>query len=168
MTGTAMSRYFLLTVALSLWWTAPATAQYFGQNNVQYRHLDFSVIETEHFDVLYHEGERAAALDAARMAERAYARLSRILDHEYRERQPIILFASHTQFQQNNISPVGEGTGGFTEYFRHRILLPFTGSYKEFEHVLQHEIAHQFQIDVFARGRIGGGISRIIAVNPPL
>lgn len=163
-----MFRIARVLATISLCWTAPAAAQYFGQNNVQYRHLDFAVIETEHFDIHYHEGERAAALDAARMAERAYARLSRILNHEYRERQPIILFASHTQFQQNNINPVGEGTGGFTEFFRHRVLLPFTGSYKEFEHVLQHEIAHQFQIDIFARGRVGGGISRIIAVNPPL
>ena len=160
-----IARLVLVAVALCV---SPASAQYFGRNNVQYRHLDFAVIETEHFDVYYHDGERAAALDAARMAERAYTRLSRILRHEYRERQPIILFASHTQFEQNNVSQVDEGTGGFTEYFRHRILLPFTGSYTEFEHVLQHELTHQFQIDVFARGRIGGGISRIIAVNPPL
>ena len=27
------------------------TAQYFGQYRVQYRHLDFSIIETEHCDV---------------------------------------------------------------------------------------------------------------------
>lgn len=163
-----MRRIVRLVITASVLYASSATGQYFGRNNVQYRHLDFSVIETEHFDVYYHDGERAAAMDAARMAERAYARLSRILRHQYRERQPIILFASHTQFQQNNINQVDEGTGGFTEYFRHRILLPFTGSYKEFEHVLQHEMAHQFQIDVFARGRIGGGISRLIAVNPPL
>jgi Tol biopolymer transport system component len=146
----------------------PANAQYFGRNQVQYRHLDFSVIETDHFDVYFYEEEREAALDAARMAERTYARFSRLLNHKYRERQPIILFASHSEFQQNNVSPVGEGTGGFTEWFRHRVLLPFTGSYADFEHVLQHELAHQFQIDIFARGRIGAGIQRLLAVNPPL
>ncbi len=48
------------------------------------------------------------------------------------------------------------------------MLLPFTGSYAEFEHVLQHEIVHQFQFDVFARGQVGAGIQRLISVSPPL
>jgi Tol biopolymer transport system component len=147
---------------------APAHAQYFGQNKVQHRHLDFSVIQTEHFDVYYYEGERAAAVDGARMAERIYARLSRLLNHRYRERQPLIFFASHSEFQQNNVTNIGETTGGVTEPFRHRVLLPFTGSYAEFEHVLQHEIVHQFQFDIFARGNIGAGFQRLVAVNPPL
>jgi hypothetical protein len=146
----------------------PAAAQYFGQNKVQYRHLEFSVLATKHFDVYFYEEERAAALDAARMAERAYGRLSRVLNHQYRERQPIILFASHTEFQQNNITDVGDATGGVTDAYRHRIMLPLTGSYADFAHVLQHEMVHQFQYDVFARGRIGAGIQRLIAVQPPL
>ncbi len=145
-----------------------ADAQYFGRNQVQYRDLQFSVIETEHFDVHYYEEERDAAMSAARMLERAYARFSRILNHRYRERQPVILFQSHSEFQQNNISPVDEATGGFTEFLRHRMLLPFTGSMSDFQHVLEHELAHQFQIDIFARGRIGAGVQRLVAVNPPL
>ncbi len=161
------SRTLILTVFLSALPQVLA-AQYFGQNKVQYRHLKFSVIETEHFDVHYHEGLHGAAMDAARMAERAYARLSRVLNHRYRERQPIILFGSHSEFQQNNVTDVGEGTGGVTDAFRHRVMLPFTGSYASFEHVLQHELVHQFQFDVFARGRVGAGIQRLIAVQPPL
>jgi Tol biopolymer transport system component len=148
---------------------APAAhGQYFGRNKVQYRHLDFSVIATEHFDIHFYEEERAAALDAARMAERAYGRLSRILNHQYRERQPIILFASHAEFQQNNVTDIGDATGGVTDAYRHRVMLPLTGSYEEFEHVLQHEMVHQFQYDVFARGRVGASIPRLIAVQPPL
>ena len=147
---------------------SPLSAQYFGQNKVQHRHLEFAIIQTEHFDVYYYAGEREAAVDGARMAERTYARLSRILNHRYRERQPLILFASHSEFQQNNVTTIREGTAGVTEPFRHRVLLPFTGSYAEFEHVLQHEIVHQFQFDIFAHGSIGAGFQRLVAVNPPL
>lgn len=157
-----------LLLALLAGVARPAAGQYFGQNKVQYRHLDFSVLETEHFDVYFYPDERDAALDAARMAERAYARLARVLNHQYRERQPIILFASHSEFQQNNVTDIGEATGGVTDAFRHRVMLPFTGSYADFDHVLQHELVHQFQYDVFARGRIGAGIQRLIAVQPPL
>ena len=35
-------------------------AQYFGQNKVQYTKFDFHVLETEHFDVYYYDGERPA------------------------------------------------------------------------------------------------------------
>ena len=145
-------------------------AQYFGRNKVQYSTFDFKVIQTEHFDVHYYERERVAAMDAARMAERAYARLSKVLNHEFRERKPIILYASHSDFQQTNAlnEPPGEGTGGVTDFQRNRAVMPFTGSYAEFEHVLQHEMAHQFQYDTWSRGRSGAGLATIMAIDPPL
>src|SRR3954465_7398434 len=117
--------------------------QYFGRNKVQYSTFDFKVIQTEHFDVYYYERERVAAMDAARMAERSYARLSKVLNHDFRERKPIILYASHSDFQQTNALG-GEGpseeTGGVTDFQRNRAVLPFTGSYAELGHVLQHEM----------------------------
>src|SRR6266566_3855314 len=147
----------------------PLAAQYFGQNKVQYRNFNFQSIQTEHFDVYYYPDERVGALDAARMAERAYARLSRILHHQFQSRKPIILYASQSDFQQTNVvDATGEGLGGVTEFFKHRAVLPFTGSYGEFEHVLQHEMVHQFQYDVYSRGHAGGGVQTLVAVNPPL
>ena len=158
--------------ALLLLLLAPGllSAQYFGRNKVQYSSFDFKLIQTEHFDVYYYERERVAAMDAARMAERGYARLSKVLNHEFRERKPIILYASHADFQQTNAlgQAPGEGTGGVTDFQRNRAVMPFTGSYAEFEHVLQHEMTHQFQYDTWSRGRAGGGLSTIIAINPPL
>src|SRR5689334_5790658 len=147
-----------------------AQAQYFGRNRVQYSSFDFKIIQTEHFDVYYYERERVAAMDAARMAERSYARLSKLLGHDFRERKPIILYASHSDFQQTNAlgEAPGEGTGGVTDFQRNRAVMPFTGSYAEFEHVLQHEMTHQFQYDVWSRGRAGGGLAMIMAINPPL
>src|SRR5213594_2779040 len=147
----------------------PAAAQYFGQNKVQYRSFNFQSIQTEHFDIYYYPDERGGALDAARMAERAYARLSRILHHQFGSRKPIILYASQSDFQQTNVVDAsGEGLGGVTEFFKHRMVLPFTGSYAELEHVIGHEMVHQFQYDVFSRGRIGAGVGTIISVNPSL
>src|SRR5437867_10910347 len=83
------------------------SAQYFGRNKVQYTKFDFKVIQTEHFDVYYYDRERVAALDAARMAERGYGRLSKVLNHEFKERKPIILYASGSDFQQTNATEVG-------------------------------------------------------------
>ncbi len=61
---------------------SPLDAQ-FGRNKLQHQVFDFKIITTAHFDVYYYPEEREAALDAARMAERSYSRLSRILAHEF-------------------------------------------------------------------------------------
>jgi hypothetical protein len=144
-----------LAVAALLAAAAPARAQlYFGQNLVQYDRLDWRVIETEHFLVHYYPVERVAAHDAARMAERSYARLSRLLQHQFREKKPVIVFQSRGDFAQSNVfGDLGEGTGGVTDILRQRMAQPLTGDYRSFEHVLMHEMVHQFQYDVFARGK---------------
>ena len=72
--------------------------QYFGMNQVQYRHFDWRVLETEHWLIHYYPEEKAGAMETARMAERSYARLSRVLDHQFREKKPIVLFSSRTDF----------------------------------------------------------------------
>lgn len=148
----------------------PLEAQrYFGQNQVEYRHFRWRVLETEHFLIHYYPEEAAAAHDAARMAERSYTRLSRVLGHQFREKKPILLFASQQDFAQNNVTgDLGEGTGGVTDASRQRMILPFTGDYASFEHVLTHEMVHQFQYDVFSRGKAGDNLGTLEAVNPPL
>ena len=165
-----MRRFSGLVAVLLVCGVAQAAGQqYFGQNKVQYRNFQWQVIRTDHFEVYFYEREREAALDAARMAERGYARLSRILRHQFKVRKPIILYASQSDFIQTNTSSgVGEGVGGFTEPLKHRMVLPFTGSYAELEHVLQHEMVHQFQFDVFSHGQIGAGLQALSNVNPPL
>jgi Tol biopolymer transport system component len=94
------------------------------------------------------------------MAERWYTRLSGILDHEFEQRQPLILYASHPHFQQTGTLGgfIGEGTGGFTEVFKQRVVLPFAYSYAETDHVLGHELVHAFQYDISGLGRAGGGL----------
>jgi hypothetical protein len=170
--GLAMQMRRKLVVALttSLALAGSVGAQgYFGQNQVQYNRLVWRVLETEHFRVHYYKEEKAAVEDAARMAERSYARLSRVLGHEFRERKPIVIFASRTDFAQNNIfGDPGEGVGGVTDFARQRNVLPFTGDFRSFEHVLAHEMVHQFQYDVFSRGRAGANVQAIAAVSPPL
>ncbi|PYP44055.1 MAG: hypothetical protein DMD42_08675 [Gemmatimonadetes bacterium] len=164
-----MRRIGGIAAALALFGAAPLAAQYFGQNKVQYQAFEFRIIQTEHFEIYYYPAERTAALDAARMAERWYARLSRILHHQFQGRKPIILYASQSDFQQTNTTSedLGEGTGGFTEFFKHRMVLPFTGSYAELEHVLGHEMVHQFQYDEISRGRIGAGVQTLVNANLP-
>ena len=165
-----MRRILMLAITTTLGLASGVDAQnYFGKNQPQYNRFQWRVLETEHFRVHYYKEEKAAVEDAARMAERSYARLSRVLGHEFRERKPIVIFASRTDFAQNNIfGDLGEGTGGVTDAQRQRNVLPLTGDFRTFEHVLTHEMVHQFQYDVFSRGRAGANLQALQAVNPPL
>ncbi|MDQ3346821.1 MAG: BamA/TamA family outer membrane protein [Acidobacteriota bacterium] len=131
---------------------SPAAAQggYFGGNKVQYREFKFQVLATEHFDIYFYPEEEEAARLASRMAERWYTRLSVILNHQLRGRQPLILYASGPHFRQTNTieGELGEGTGGVTEAYKRRIVLPFAGPLAATDHVLGHELVHAFQYDI--------------------
>ena len=150
----------VLALVLVLVSVEGAAAQYFGRNKVQYQNFDFQVMKTPHFDVYFYPEEEVATRDAARMAERWYARLSRILDHQFDERQPLVLYASHPDFQQTTTlsGDISDGTGGVTEAFKQRVIMPFAYSYEETDHVLGHELVHAFQYDISGLGRAGGGI----------
>ena len=141
------------TLALVLGAT-PLSAQYFGRNKVEYDDFKFSVLKTEHFDVYFYPTERAAASQAGRMAERWYARYSQLLGYKLRGRQPLILYASHPEFEQTNAiaGELGEGTGGVTEVLKRRIVLPLGGSLAQTDHVIGHELVHAFQYDITGQG----------------
>src|SRR4051812_34328627 len=146
-----VTRILALLMGIAL---APALAAaqigYFGQNKVQYHNFKFQVLKTTHFDLYYYPQEEQSARLAARMAERWYTRLSGIFTHELRNRQVVVLYASGSQFRQTNVieGDLGEGTGGVTEAYKRRIVLPFAGPIQSTDHVLGHELVHAFQYDI--------------------
>jgi Tol biopolymer transport system component len=150
---TAAAPAFLCAVLWALLLPLIAQAQYFGKNTVRYDTFDFAVLRTEHFDIYYYEDTAAHIELIAQMAERWNERLSAVLDHQLTRRQPIIMYANHPHFRQTNTVPadIGEGTGGFTEIFRNRVVLPFAGTLAETEHVLGHELVHAYQFDMTGR-----------------
>src|SRR5687767_10075025 len=134
-----------------------AGAQHFGRNKVEYENFDFKVFETAHFSVYHYSSEEASARLAARLAERWYARLSQVLRHELRTRQPLILYGSQPEFAQTNVVGgfLGEGIGGVTESAKRRIVMPFAPTLAETDRILGHEIVHAFQFDIARRYRGG-------------
>jgi Tol biopolymer transport system component len=149
---------------------ANAQGQYtrYGQNQVQYQKFDWRILRTEHFDVHYYPAEAAGAKIAARMAERSYARLSRILNYTFKERKPIVIFASRGDFAQSNVfGDLGEGTGGATDPLHQRNTFFLEMDLAETEHVLTHEMVHVFQFDEYGRGHAGGGLQTLAQSPPP-
>src|SRR5213596_2630223 len=107
-------------------------------------------MKTEHFDIYFYPSEREGIDLAARLSERWLVRLSHVFGHELRGRQPLVLYASHPDFEQTNTieGELGEGTGGVTEPLRRRIVLPLGGPLGDTDHVIGHELVHAFQFDI--------------------
>ncbi len=127
-----------------------AHAQYFGQNKVQYDLYDWHWIRSDHFEVYFYAGEDSLAMRTLDLAEKTNAVFSKRLGHKLSKRIPIILYGSHNDFSQTNVTSelIDGSTGGFTELLRDRVVIPFTGSYEDFRHVLVHELVHAFQFDI--------------------
>jgi Tol biopolymer transport system component len=140
----------------------PASAQYFGQNKVQYRRYDWRSISSDHFDVYFYPGEDSLSLRVLDLAEKAHAMLSKRMGHTLERRVPIILYGSHNDFAQTNVTPelIDAGTGGFTEVLHNRVVIPFTGSYEDLRHVVVHELTHAVMFDMLYGGSAAALIAR--------
>ncbi len=169
-------RYFLrhiviCSLALFLF-ISQGTAQepYFGKNKVQYKSFDWHYIQTENFNIYYYKGEYTLAKFAADVLENAYLKVKEELRYDLGKKIPVILYNSPNDFQQTNVIPnlIEEGVGGFTETFKTRIVMPFTGSYEDFRHVLHHELTHAVTFDMLYGNVLGSFFSQQYLFQLPL
>jgi hypothetical protein len=150
-----VSRWSLLVVlAGTVGVVAPPelSAQFFsfGQNKIQYRKLDWRILRGPHVDLYYYPAEAELAPAALAYAEASYDTLAVQFGHDVAERIPLVVYASHTDFEQTNILPFTppEGLLGATDFLKRRVSLPFRGNFAEFRHTLRHEMVHVFQLDL--------------------
>lgn len=134
---------FLLIVLLPIVLNAAS----FGKNKVQYSKFDWKIHPTPHFEIFFYEGEEELARFASIVLERELVRLSSVIGKAPSTKIPVIIYANHSDFEQTNIilNIIEEGVGGFTELYKNRVVMPFTGSYEDFRHVLTHELTHIVQ-----------------------
>ena len=132
---------------------APAGAQGFGKNKVQYEPLDWSVLETPHVRLHYYAEEESLARKLAAFAESVCVEYDGRFRLERRHRVPILLYSVHHLFQQTNASPglISEGTGGLTELIKGRVMIPHTGSWARLRWVTRHELTHAYMLEKLSR-----------------
>ena len=152
-TPNIIGRRLILTLfVLSLFAPCVGWAQGFGfgKNKITGQRFDWHIHRTEHFDIHYYPSEAKLVPIMADIAEEAYEQHSEDFEHELQGRTPLILYKSHKDFQETNIilQELHEGIGGFAELFKHRIVIPFTGSLEAFREVIFHELIHIFQYDI--------------------
>ena len=144
--------------------------QSFGKNKVQYNTFDWEYIVSPNFNVYYYGDNYDLAIFTSKVAERSIEQIGKHL--RWRSSKPIkiIVYTSHNDFQQTNVVDVymSEGVGGVTELFKNRIVIPFEGSYEQFEHVIHHELVHAAINESVYGGNAQALISGRVRVQVPL
>lgn len=162
-----MKKMKLALLLLALF-TGSVLAQ-FGMNRVTYKEFDWLYIQTKHFDIYFSEEGKTAAEFAAQAAEEALEDLEYRLDYKINNRISLIIYNSHNDFQETNTTDgyLGQGTGGFTEPFKNRVVFPFEGSYEKYRHVIHHELVHAVMRDMLYGGTIQNIIAKGITLQLP-
>ncbi len=164
-----MKKYLALMFLLTL--SSPyAWGQGFGKNKVTRQQFDWLIHRTEHFEIYYYPSEARLVHIMADIAEDAYEKISEDLGHDISGRTPLILYKSHTDFRETNIilEELTEGVGGFAEFFKHRIVIPFAGSMKQFHEVIFHELTHIFQYDIIYQKPMARIYTGEFLYSPPI
>ncbi len=143
-----------------------AFATTFGRSKVQTSVPDWWELRSQNATVYYPRGSEEAAESLMVIATRELAELGRYFGYMPDHAVPIVLYGSPSTFRQTNISTseIGEGVGGFTEFFKGRVVVPYTGYWSEFRHVVEHEINHAFVLDML----YSTSIENIIRSRAPL
>ncbi|MFZ5517377.1 MAG: peptidase MA family metallohydrolase [Candidatus Zhuqueibacterota bacterium] len=137
-----------------------SSGQYFGKNKVQYNTFHWQYLQSEHFDIYFTDGGESIAEFAAEVAEESYLQLKADLRYEIVDRITLIVHNSHNDFEQTNVdlNAPEESVGGFTEFFKNRVVVPYEGEWEKFRHVIHHELTHAVMLQMV----YGAGVQSII------
>jgi len=146
-----------LAMAAALALGAPdARAQfipYFGKNKVKYDDFAWRVYKSPHFEVYYYPEFEQHLARVVSYAESAYQKVSSDLKHEISFHIPLILYKTHSEFEQTNLFPtfVSEGILAFAEPVRDRMVLPIDEPPDKLQGLITHELTHIFEFDLVPR-----------------
>lgn len=146
--STLLKRYAILSLLLIL--SLSVKAQYFGQNKVRYKKLDFEVLQTPHFEIYYYIKNPKLLKRFSQDAETWYKMHQEVFRDTFLKKNPIILYNNHPDFQQTTAlnGEIGIGTGGVTEALKNRVIMPVMELNSQTRHVLGHELVHAFQYHI--------------------
>jgi Tol biopolymer transport system component len=137
----------------------------FGKNKIQYREFKWQIYHSPHFNVHYYLAEENLLQKVVSFAESAYDQLSRSFNYQIQEPVPLLFYATHSAFEQNNVilNFIPEGTGAFASPVRFRMVLPVDVPDPQLMQLVLHELTHIFQYHILFQG----SLTRGLANGPP-
>lgn len=149
-----MARKVLLFCLILYAFQASAQGEYFGQNKTRNRTNEFKVLRSNHFDLYYYLTDKTLADELLRNSEHWYKNHQEIFKMSFITPNPLIVYNAHPDFQETTVigGQISEGTGGVTEGFKTRVVMPLFFTKRQTDHVLGHEMVHVFQYQTMTYG----------------
>jgi hypothetical protein len=143
----------------------PQPLHAFGKNKIVYQDFKWSIYASPHFDVYYYPEEAGMLEQVVSYAESQYTRLSQILDHEIKFRINLIVYRTHAEFEQTNISLgfIPEYVAAFSEPLADRMVVPLDTPPDQLYALFGHELTHVFQFSILYQE----SVSRAFRSNAP-
>ncbi len=144
--------HFSIVISLVIGCLLPLTAQY--RNKPRYEKFDYKVLESPTFEVYHYLQDKERLIEFVQWAEHWYERHQTVMADSFDYKNPFVLYNNHADFQQTNTisGSIGIGTGGVTEAFKNRVILPITYTNQQTHHVIGHELVHAFQYHTILTG----------------
>ena len=133
---------------------------YYGKNRVKYDKFDWHIYTTDHFEIYYYTELEEHLERVASYAESAYQQISADLRHDLPSIVPLVIFKTHSEFEQQNVIPGAspEGIGAFAEPQRDRIVLPIDEPPDGLYRLITHELTHIFAFDIIPRSIMSASV----------
>ncbi len=156
---TKVLRVSFFAFGLALLGTSPALAQfapYFGKNKVRYDTFAWRIYKSPHFEIYYYPELEPHLARVASYAESAYQKVSSELKHSIEFAIPLVLYKTHSEFEQTHLFPdfVPEGVAAFADSVRNRMVLPIDEPSDKLQGLITHELTHIFEYDLIPRNLI--------------
>ena len=133
--------------------TVTGAERLYGKNKVQDTNYTWKEIQGDGYRVIYPEQLRRRALDVANIYGAHLGRISQDLDLPFDKTIPVFLYPSQKEYETTNIvTGLVRGSGGFTEFFKERVVFPVASNDKQLQRLALHEITHAVQLKYLLDG----------------
>ncbi|MEE9420315.1 MAG: hypothetical protein V3W43_12595, partial [Desulfatiglandaceae bacterium] len=133
--------------------TVTGAERLFGKNKVSDTHFQWKEIQGDHFRIIYPEELRQRAFHIARIYDNNLDRISNDLGVRLDRTIPVFIYPSQEEYETTHITTgLVEGTGGFTEFFKERVVFPVHGNNRHLKRLALHEITHAVQLKHLLQG----------------
>ena len=133
--------------------TVTGAERLYGKNKVQDTNYTWKEIQGDGYRVIYPEQLRRRALDVANIYGAHLGRISQDLDLPFDKTIPVFIYPSQKEYETTNIvTGLVRGSGGFTEFFKERVVFPVASNNKYLQRLALHEITHAVQLEYLLAG----------------
>ena len=146
-------------VIILLLCAASVSAQYayfYGKNKIVRQAFPWKYADTKNFRIFHYMDDKDLLNRVAVEAEKAYEKLSTLLNMTIEERTPIIFYNKQTDLEQTNLYPglIAPGSfEGFTEPVGRRVVIYGNRTAEDLGRLIIHELSHSFQHAILYKNR---------------